>query len=270
MGQGGPDGGSPNDSEHMGMTDVARDAQEAFKETAKETIDTAKQAAQDVTAQTQEHVEEVISQTAQQASQAVSDVKEQATSTYVAQRDRAVEMLSELASALKSTSRNLSEETKNSRQDGSAAATLGPLVDEAADRIAQSAQFLRDKDMGGLMHEAQTLAKKQPLLFLGVMFGVGVAGARMFKGMSESGDSSSVPGGPDRSALPSAMANEQASATSRMAQHPYDGMRNETGGGAASISSYDDLANRPGAMSGFDESPAGAGAAATRPTEHRS
>jgi len=254
----------------MGVTDVARDAQETLKETAQETIDTAKQTAQELTTQAQEQVEEVISQTAQQATQAVSEIKEQATSTYFAQRDRAVEMLNALASALKSTSQNLTDEAKNGVQDQSAVTTLGPLVDQMADRIAYSAEFLREKDMSGLMREAQTLAKKQPILFLGAMFGIGVAGARMFKGMSESSDSNSASSQSGSSFPPYGMENDQAGAMSPMAQNPYDGIESAANRGAASISSYDDLTNQPGAMSGFDEMPAGTGSTGARPTERRS
>jgi len=270
IGMGGPDGGSSSNSGSMGVADVAKDAQETLKETAQETIDTAKQTAQEITTQAQEQVEEVISQTAQQATQAVSEIKEQATSTYFAQRDRAVEMLNALASALKTTSQNLTDEAKSGMQDQSAVTTLGPLVDQMADRIAYSAEFLREKDMSGLMREAQTLAKKQPILFLGAMFGIGVAGARMFKGMSESGDSSSASGGSDSSFSPYGMQNDQANAMSQMAQRPYGDIDNAADRGAASISSYDDLTNQPGAMSGFDEMPAGTGSTGARPTERRS
>jgi hypothetical protein len=270
IGQGGSDGGSSSGAGSTGMANVAKDAQETLKETAQETIDTAKQTVQELTTQTQEQVGEVVSQTAQQATQAVSEIKEQATTTFFAQRDRAVEMLNALASALKTTSQNLADEAKSGAQEQSAVATLGPLVDDVADRIAHSAEFLREKDMSGLMREAQTLARKQPVLFLGAMFGIGVAGARMFKGMNESGDSSSTPSESGSSFPPYGMENDQANAMSPMAQSAYDGIENAATRGSASISSYDDLTNKPGAMSGIDEMPAGTGSTGARPTERRS
>jgi len=252
------------------MADVAHQAQDTLKETAQETIETAKQTAQELTSQTQEQVGEVISQTAQQATQAVSEIKEQATSTYLAQRDRAVDMLNALASALKKTSENLADEAKSGIQDQSAVTTLGPLVDDVADRIAHSAEFLREKDMSGLMHEAQALARKQPVLFLGAMFGIGVAGARMFKGMSESSDSSSASNGSGSSFSSSGMQNGQTGAMSPMAENAYGGIESAANRGAASVSSYDDLTNQSGSMSGFDEMSAGTGSTGARPTERRS
>jgi len=256
-----------SDSGQPGLTDVARDAQDTLKETAQETLDTAKQAVQQVTEQTQQQVGDVVTQTVDQASHAISDIKEEATSAYIAQRDRVVESLTALASALKMTSQNLTKDAAGSTQDGNAAMALGPFVEEAADRISQSATFLRDRDMSSLMHEAQTLAKKQPLLFLGAMFGVGIAGARMFKGMSESGNSSSASSEPGNSYSSAGMGSQQAGAMSPMAQRPYDGISNQADRGSASISSYGDMTNKPGAMSEFDEMPAGAGASSVRPRE---
>jgi hypothetical protein len=121
----------------------------------------------------------------------MSDIKENATTAYTEQRDRAVEMLNALADALRSTGRNLSSQSGTDGQDDKAAMSLAPYIDEAADRLSQSANFLREKEMSGLLHEAQTLAKKQPMLFLGAMFGIGVAGARIIKGMSDGDDSQS-------------------------------------------------------------------------------
>jgi len=256
-----------SDSGQPGLTDVARDAQDTLKETVQETLDTAKQAVQQVTEQTQQQVGDVVTQTVDQASHAISDIKEEATSAYIAQRDRVVESLTALASALKMTSQNLTKDAAGSTQDGNAAMALGPFVEEAADRISQSATFLRDRDMSSLMHEAQTLAKKQPLLFLGAMFGVGIAGARMFKGMSESGNSSSASSEPGNSYSSAGMGSQQAGAMSPMAQPPYDGISNQADRGSASISSYGDMTNKPGAMSEFDEMPAGAGASSVRPRE---
>jgi hypothetical protein len=171
--------------EQTGMSDVVSNAKETIQETAGQTVDTAKQAAQEIAEQTQEQVEDVVAQAVSQTSEAIGDIKEQATSAYMTQRDRAVEMLGALAGALKETGQQLSRESgAGVRQDGEGM-SLAPYFDEAADRISQSADFLRDKDMSGLLHEAQTLAKKQPLLFLGAMFGVGVAGARLLKGMND-------------------------------------------------------------------------------------
>jgi len=257
-------------SGQMGMTDVARDAQETLKETARDTLDTAKQAVQQVTEQTHQQVEEVVTQTVDQATHAISDIKEEATSTFIAQRDRVVESLSALGSALKMTSQNLTKDAHGSTQDGSAAMALGPFVEEAAERITQSADFLRDKDMSSLMREAQTLAKKQPLLFLGAMFGVGIAGARMFKGMSESSSSNSTSSESGSSSPSLGMGNQQGNAMSPMAQHSYDDITSRAERGSASVSSYGDMTNEPETMAEFDEMPMGAGASSVRPRENRS
>ena len=258
-----------SESESKGMSGVVRDAQDTLVETAHQTLDSAKQTAQDITAQTQEQVGDVVSKTVDQASQAISDVKEQAASAYTTQRDRAVEMLTELAEALKKTGQNLTSDALNTAQDHNGAMALGPFIEEAADRITQSADFLRDKDMSSLMREAQTLARKQPLLFLGAMFGIGVAGARMFKGMSDGGASSAKPSGSSQTAPASLAEVGKSGTTGQMSQRAdQEAVKNDREPFATPAS--EDVTNRPDAFLGLDESAAGAGAAASRPEEAKS
>jgi len=173
---------STQTSENQGMADVARDAQGAMKQTVQETMGTAKEAAQDLAEQTQERAAEVISQATEQTTQMVGDVKEQVTTSFTEQRDRAVVGLESLANALREAGKNLEKAANEASNGSQAPAMLGPIVEEAADRLAQSATFLRDKDMTGLLDEAQNLARKQPLLFMGAMFGIGVVGSRLLKG----------------------------------------------------------------------------------------
>ena len=164
-----------------------QESKEAVKETAQQTAQTAKDAAQQIATQTQEQVTEVVSQTAEQVTQTVGQVREQASSAFVDQRDRVVETISGVADALRETSRNLSQ-----RSDQPGLGAVSTFVDEAAERLTQSADFLREKDVGGLVTEAQQLARRQPAVFLGAMFAVGIAGARLLK--SAVGDDSSQSG----------------------------------------------------------------------------
>jgi gas vesicle protein len=165
-----------------------QESKEAVKETAQQTAQTAKDAAQQIATETQEQVQEVVSQTTEQVAQTVGQVREQATSAFVDQRDRVVETISGLAEALRETSRNLSD-----RSDQPGVGAVSPFIEEAAERLTQSADFLKQKDIGGLVSEAQQLARRQPAVFLGAMFAVGIAGARLLKGATgdDSGQSQS-------------------------------------------------------------------------------
>lgn len=185
--QGGAQGGSAGQA----VSQVAQESKEAVVQTAQETVSTAKQAAQDISQQVQQQAGDVIEQTAGQLADTAVQVKQQATTAFVDQRDKAVSGLNGLAEALRQTARSLSEAAGG---DSQIPAGIAPLVDEAAERLSQSADFLREKDITGLLSEAQQLAKKQPALFMGGMFAVGLVGARLLKGTmgddSQSGSSS--------------------------------------------------------------------------------
>jgi hypothetical protein len=189
-----------SDEQQEGLMDSARDAQGTMAQTAQETVDTAKETAQQTMGmaketaqqigdQTQQQATEMIGQVAEQVSQTASDLKDQANSSFAQQRDRTVQGLTALADALREAGRNLSNKTESGAQQEIPAA-IAPLIGEAADRLQQSAQFLRDKEMGGLLSEAQSLARKQPLLFMGAMFGLGIVGARLVKDATSTADGS--------------------------------------------------------------------------------
>jgi len=187
-------GGGSSSSQGAGGV---QESKEAVKETAQQTVQTAKEAAQQIATDTQEQVQEVVSQTTEQVTQTVSQVREQATTAFVEQRDRVVETINGLAEALRETGRNLSQ-----RSDQPGVGAVSPFIDEAAERLSQSADFLREKDISGLVSEAQQLARRQPGVFLGAMFAVGIAGARLLKGavgddsgQSQSGSQGSTTGG---------------------------------------------------------------------------
>ena len=182
------------------VSQVAQESKEAVKQTAQETVATAKQAAHDISQQVQQQAGDVIEQTAEQLGDTAVQVKQQATSAFVDQRDKAVSGLSGLADALRQTARSLSE-AADGDGDSQVPAGIAPLVDEAAERLSQSAEFLRDKDITGLLSEAQQLARKQPALFMGGMFAVGLIGARLLKGA----------GGDDESQSPSGASSGQGS-----------------------------------------------------------
>jgi len=255
-----------NESGAKGMTDVVRDSQDALKEAAQNTLGTAKQAAQDIASQTQEQVGDVVSETVNQASQAISDVKEQATSTYTVQRDRAIEVLNALAGALKTTGQQLAHEAESSAQDGKTAIAIAPFIEEAATRISSSADFLRDKEMSGLMEDARSLARKQPLLFLGAMLGVGLAAARMFKGMSAADSPEAADGSSQLGASTGPGSASTDSMTGAMSSSRYGTGMGSVGQAIETPPSENESA-RPDAFRGLDDSAVSDDVTASRSSE---
>ncbi len=173
--QGSQTSGSGEDS---GMMNAAQGVQEAVKDSAKQVIDTASQTAHDITQETAQQASDVVSQAAEQVSGALVDAKQQAATAFTKQRDTAIASLAALADALRETGERLGQTTA----DGSEVpASIGPMVQDAANRLTQSADFLRDKDVTALLKEARDLAQRQPMLFIGSMFAIGLAGARILK-----------------------------------------------------------------------------------------
>lgn len=160
------------------MAGAVHDAQDAVKQTAQETMETATHAAHDLIEQTTQQAGELAAQATDQVVTAIGDAKQQVTSAFTAQRDQAVASLTGLADVLRGAGERIGDTTK----DGSEMpAAVGPLVQDAANRLAQSADFLRDKDAASLLKEARNLAQREPMLYIGAMFAVGIAGARLLK-----------------------------------------------------------------------------------------
>lgn len=99
-------------------------------------------------------------------------VKSSATAQLSSQKDRATEGLGSFAEAVRKTSQPLRE----SNQD-----TIAEFVDKAADRIDRFSTQLRQREVGELMDDAQRFARRQPALFIGGAFAVGLLAARFLK-----------------------------------------------------------------------------------------
>lgn len=121
-----------------------------------------------------------------QARQTASDVAEQAreqvASKVSAQKDRATGELGHVASALRQTSTQL-------RSQGQGA--VPKYVEQAADQVERVTQYLQSKSVGELVGEVERFARREPALFLGGAFALGLLGARFLKSSSPSAGSSS-------------------------------------------------------------------------------
>jgi len=181
-GSGGSSGGSSGSGKQAAQEtketakQTAQEAKEAAKQTAMETKDAALETAQQIKGDVQAQVGEVAGEAKQQATELMGQAKEQATNAFTKQQEQAVGGLGSLADALRQAAKQLKE------GDDGAQAGIGQFVEDAADRLAQSADFLRDKEPAQLLHDVQDFARKQPMAFVGAAFGVGLVAARLMKG----------------------------------------------------------------------------------------
>jgi len=102
----------------------------------------------------------------------VSYVKDSATAQLTTQKDRGTDALGRVAEAVRSSTQKLRDE----RHD-----TIAGYVDKAADQIENWSRRLRDKDVNELVSDVQRLARRQPAVFIGSAFALGLVGARFLK-----------------------------------------------------------------------------------------
>ena len=106
----------------------------------------------------------------------VAQVKERATAQLSTQKDRATDGLGSIAQAVRQTTDKLRED----QQD-----IVAQYVEKAADQIERLSNSLREKDVNELLQDAQRFARRQPALFIGGSFAVGLLAARFLKSSSD-------------------------------------------------------------------------------------
>ena len=102
----------------------------------------------------------------------VNRVKESATAQLTDQKDRSIDALGSVAQAVRSSTQRLRDE----RHD-----TIASYVDSAADQIESWSRRLKEKDIDELLGDVQRLARRQPAVFIGSAFALGLVGARFLK-----------------------------------------------------------------------------------------
>jgi hypothetical protein len=103
-------------------------------------------------------------------------VRERANAQLSTQKDRAIEGIDTAARAVRQSTQQLREEDHG---------TVASYVEGAADQIERLSQRLREKDVGELLEDVQRLARRQPALFVGSAFALGLIGARFLKSSRE-------------------------------------------------------------------------------------
>jgi len=140
--------------------------------TSQEGQHTASDATREVTGQVKETVGQVADQAQQAAGQVVDQARQQVSSRIAGQKDRAAEGLTSVAHALRQTSQQLREQDQE--------AVTG-YIESAASQVERVSNYLKHNDLGGLIDDVEQFARRQPALFLGGTFVLGLLGARFLK-----------------------------------------------------------------------------------------
>lgn len=102
----------------------------------------------------------------------VGKVKERATAQLSSQKGKATEGLDTIAQAVRHTTQQL-------RADDHGA--MAEYIDKAAEQLERFSSRLREKDVNELLRDAQQLARRQPAVFIGGSFALGLLAARFIK-----------------------------------------------------------------------------------------
>ena len=104
------------------------------------------------------------------ASDVANQAREQVSTQFDAQKDKAVETMATVATAMRETSDKLK-----------GVGPLGEAAGRAADGIEQVAHLLEGKQIGDVVRDIESFAKREPALFIGAAFALGVLGGRFLK-----------------------------------------------------------------------------------------
>ncbi len=168
---------------------------------------------------------EVIDQVQEKAGEVVEQVRDQVTSQISSQKDRLVEGAESVAGMV----RMGSDQLRRNNQPG-----IAQYTDQAAKTVEDFSTFLRERQLEDIVGEVEKFARREPVLFLGGAFTVGLLAARFLK--------SSKPSQPfNPNSQPNALARRQgdgfnASTTAPLAPPPVTSVSTRTDGYSATAS----------------------------------
>jgi len=120
----------------------------------------------------------VLQQAGQKASEMADQARTQVISKLDDQKERAAGSLDSVAQALRQTGQQFRDQDQQ---------PFGQVAESAAEMVDRFSGFLSERDIRQLIGEAENFARRQPALFIGGAFGLGLLAARFLK---SSGDGS--------------------------------------------------------------------------------
>ena len=111
----------------------------------------------------------------QQSGGIVERVRDSAVNQLSTQKDRAIDGVGSVTAAVRQSTKQLRDQQHD---------VIARYVEQAADQIDNFTRQLREKDVRELASDAQRFARRQPAVFIGSAFALGLLGARFLKSSS--------------------------------------------------------------------------------------
>lgn len=159
----------------MDEQDVTREMEDTAEEARHEVRDTAGRArekAHAVRDRVAENARNLSQQAREQVTQGAHQLRERGESLIEGQKGRAADEVSHLGAAIHGMADRLRDEQNE---------TIAHYADSLAGQLDSAADYLRNRDVMSLFHDAQAFARRRPEVVLGGMFVAGLAIARFIK-----------------------------------------------------------------------------------------
>lgn len=141
-------------------------------DTGRKVAEQAKEAAGKAAEQAKAAAGQAAGQAKAAAGQAAGQAREQAASRVAGQKERAAHSLGSMAQALRATGQQLREQDQ---------AELTPYAERAAAEVERFSSYIEGHDIGEMVDDMERFARRQPALFVGGAFMLGLMGARFLR-----------------------------------------------------------------------------------------
>jgi uncharacterized protein YukE len=121
----------------------------------------------------------VIDQAKETLSNVTSQAGDKVVSRIDSQKDRAADGLGSVAQALRQTGDQLREQDQ--------ATGVHQYIASAADQVDRFAEYLRSTNVSQMVNKVEQIARRQPAIFVGGAFVLGLLGARFLKSSGQAG-----------------------------------------------------------------------------------
>lgn len=116
----------------------------------------------------------------QAATQVVGQAKEKASSLLGEQKTNLAAGINTVADSIRQIGENL-QDGDGSGEKNQIAAFAGKYGDSLAEQVEKISHYVEDKDFGELARDAEQFARRNPALFVGGAFALGILAARFLK-----------------------------------------------------------------------------------------
>jgi hypothetical protein len=125
----------------------------------------------------QDSMNQVKDEARRETKKIANQAEDEARSMVHSRKEEAAHELENIADAFRQTGNNLREKDN---------AQLARYTDSMAEQVENIADYLHNNDINGFLSDAESFARRQPELFLGGAFTLGLLAARFFKSSSSS------------------------------------------------------------------------------------